>query len=212
MACPPRSGKRHRRRRDLNPARGNRRPVAPSPRHAHGKPPADAFVVGQVQKAHGIRGETSVRPLTDNEERFAPGSQLISTQGPPRLSVAAVRAHKGALLVKFEEITTRTEAESLRGAWLSVSEERIPVLDPGTFWIHDIIGSQVFTEQGRHLGRVRHVMQTGANDVFEVEAAPSLKGHGPILLPATAEVIRRVDIEKRTVQVRLLPGLIPDLE
>lgn len=170
--------------------------------------PGDHFVVGEIQRAHGTRGEVKVRVLSDNAERFQPESQLAVTCPPFTLTVQHVRAHKGALLVQFAEIATRTEADMLRGAWLSVAESAVPAPDPGSYWIHDIIGCQVNTEEGRPLGHVQQVLSTGANDVYEIKPDAGLGVTPPILLPATSEVIRDVDTTRRIITVRLLPGLI----
>ncbi len=173
--------------------------------------PPDHFAVGEIQRAHGIRGEVKVRVLSDNEARFQPAGKLAVTCPPFALTVQHVRTHKGALLIQFAEIATRTEADLLRGAWLSVAESQVASPDPGSYWIHDIIGCQVKTEEGRSLGRIRQVLATGANDVYEVKPDAALEISVPILLPATPDVIRDVDIEQRLITVHLLPGLIEGL-
>lgn len=171
--------------------------------------PDDHFVVGRVEKPHGIKGEVGIRVITDNGERFAPQQILHSTRGPSPLTVQATRRHKQALLVRFVEVRDRTAAESLRGAWLSVPEADVPEPEPGTWWIHDIVGSSVTTDAGLYLGVVTNVAATGANDIWEVRPAPDLGLSQPILLPAIREVVTEVDIPGRAVIVHLLPGLLP---
>ncbi len=179
-----------------------------SQRPTHTVCPDDHFVVGQILRAHGTRGEVRVRILSDNEARFLPDSRLDVSQPPFTLTILQARRHKDSLLVQFSEVTSRTRAETLRGAWLSVSNSKVPELDPGSYWIHDIIGCQVQTEEGRLLGRIRQVLSTGANDVYEVEPAKELGTTVPILVPATTDVIRFVDIGRQIVIVHLLPGLV----
>ena len=171
--------------------------------------PDDHFVVGRVEKPHGIKGEVGIRVITDNGERFTPRQILHSTRGPSPLTVRAARRHKQTLLVRFVEVRDRTAAESLRGAWLSVPEADVPEPEPGTWWIHDIVGSSVTTDAGLYLGVVTDVAATGANDVWEVRPAPDLGLSQPILLPAIREVVAAVDIPGRAVIVHLLPGLLP---
>ena len=171
--------------------------------------PDDHFVVGRIEKPHGIQGEVGVRVITHNDERFAPRQILHSTRGPNPLTIQSTRRHKQALLVRFVEVQDRTAAESLRGAWLSVPEADVREPEPGTWWIHDIIGSSVTTDAGVYLGVVTDVAATGANDVWEVRPAPDLGLSQPILLPAIREVVIEVDIAGRSVIVHLLPGLLP---
>ncbi len=173
--------------------------------------PADHFVVGTIQRAHGTRGEVKVHVLSDNANRFQPEHQMTVSRAPGRLTVQHARPHKASLLVQFTEITTRTEAEKLRGAWLTVAATEVPELDPGSYWVHDILGCQVTTLNGQVLGCIQQVLATGANDVYEVAPDKSLDRTAPILLPATSDVIRMVDTERRHVVVHLLPGLVEDL-
>lgn len=169
-----------------------------------------AVIVGRVLGAHGLRGEVKIQSLTDNPARFRPGGRMsVQVQGTPRaLTVASLRPWRRALLIRFEEISTRTAAEALRHAWLTVPPEQLDDLQPGSYWVHDIIGARVETETGRPVGRVRQVLMTGANDVYEVEPDASLQVTETVLLPATAEVIRAVDVQQGVVKVKLLPGLI----
>ena len=171
--------------------------------------PDDHFVVGRVEKPHGIKGEVGIRVITDNNGRFAPQQVLHSTHGQSPLTILSTRRHKQALLVRFVEIRDRTAAESLRGAWLSVPEAEVPPPEPGTWWVHDIVGASVTTDAGLYLGVVTKVAATGANDVWEVSPAPDLGLSQPILLPAIREVVTEVDIPGRSVIVHLLPGLLP---
>ena len=169
-----------------------------------------AVIVGQVLGAHGLRGEVKIQSLTDNPARFRPGSRMsVQVRGAPRpLTVASLRPWRRALRVRFIEVSTRTAAEALRHAWLTVPPEQLDDLQPGSYWVHDIIGARVETETGRPVGRVGQVLMTGANDVYEVEPDASLPVTETVLLPATAEVIRQVDVRKGIVKVNLLPGLI----
>ena len=172
--------------------------------------PEDHLIVGRVEKPHGLMGEVSVRVITDNEERFAPDQTLYSWGAAEPLLIRTVRHHKHTLLVQFAEVVNRTEAESLRGSWLSVPESEVPEQEPGTWWIHDIVGSSVITDAGTFLGVVTDVVTTGANDVWEIRPDPALGLNQPVLLPATREVVTEVDIPGRSIKVHLIPGLLPE--
>ncbi|HXF57324.1 MAG TPA: ribosome maturation factor RimM [Actinomycetota bacterium] len=160
--------------------------------------------VGRVTRAHGVKGEVAVLPLSEVEGRFAPGSRVFVGEGEDRpLTVRKVRGpHRGRLLVFFEEVRTRTAAEELRGAYLFVPAEWAPELPEGAFWAHELVGCEVTTEGGRSLGRVREVIHTPANDVWVAEGEA-----GEVLVPALREVVASVDLAARRVVVREVPGL-----
>ena len=169
---------------------------------------SDSVCVGQVVAAHGLRGELKVESFSDFEERFAVGSQCQISVAPYTLTVESCRSFREFFLVQFAEVRDRSKAESLRGLLLEIPENEMGRLSSGSFWVHDIIGMSVETESGESLGWVTQIIGTGANDVFEIAADPSLSVSERILLPAIAEVIRKVDIQAGRLVVRLLPGLV----
>jgi 16S rRNA processing protein RimM len=122
------------------------------------------IAVGQVVRAHGIRGEVIVAVRTDEPgARFAPGS-VLSTEPPDRgpLTVAAARWHAGRLIVAFEGIGDRTAAEGLRGTLLVLDSGQIPPApDPDEFHDHELIGLRVVTAAGDRVGVVADVLHHG---------------------------------------------------
>jgi 16S rRNA processing protein RimM len=170
--------------------------------------PDGVMAVGLIVGAHGLRGEVRVEPHTDYAERFARGNTLLLGIELEEMLVVASRPHKDVQLVQFEGVMNRTDAEALRGLWLFIPEKDAAELGEDQYWIHDLIGMDVFDEQGRTLGVVSDILATGANDVFLVEAAEGVNRGQEILLPAIAEVVQRVDQERRQIIVQLLPGLL----
>src|SRR6266567_4012657 len=118
------------------------------------------LAVGRIGRPHGIRGEVAVEVRTDDPaQRFAPGS-VLSTQpaecGP--LTVTAARPHAGGLIVGFSEVTDRDGAERVRGAWLVIDSADVPVPgNPDEFHDHQLVGLDVVTVDGRHVGSVTDV-------------------------------------------------------
>jgi 16S rRNA processing protein RimM len=170
--------------------------------------PAGYLAVGHVVGAHGLRGELKVTPYTDFPERFAPGASLRLGTNLEEVTIAAVREHKGNLLVLIEEIADRSEAEACRDLWLFVDEAAAGNLDEDSYWIHDIVGMAVFTEVGQELGRITDVMVTGANDVYLVHPAPGVNQGRELLLPAIADVVLQVDVPHKRMVVRIPDGLM----
>ena len=169
---------------------------------------SELLAVGLVTRAHGVKGEVAVRPLTEVESRFQPGSILRLGPGGDRvLTVGSVRGpHHGRLLVQFREVSGRDEAESLRGQTLLVdSRESPPLSEEDRFWVHEIVGLEVRTDDGRPLGRVREILHTAANDVWVVEG-----DRGEVLIPAVREVVTSVDLAGGHVVITDVVGLLGD--
>ena len=165
-------------------------------------------VVGKITRAHGLRGEVVVLVLSDNPDRFAPGSSVF-VEGGPELTIRDARPNGGRLLVSFEGIDERTAAESLRGVTLVVPRSMLPALAEGEFWPHQLEGCEVITESGRQLGAIVDVVANPANDLWV-----AVDGSGTeTLIPAIREVVAEVDVARKRVLVRDLPGLtVPEDE
>lgn len=167
----------------------------------------ELVVIGEVTAPHGVRGEVRVLPMTDFPQRFRRVERLFVRRPqqdvPEQRNVQWTKFHKQFVLIKFEGIDDRDSAEQLRRALVQVAPEDVYPLPPGEYYVFDIIGLPVFDESGRRLGVVRDVLFTGANDVYVVETVDRTE----LLLPAIKDVVRRIDVEGRRMEVRLLPGL-----
>ena len=143
--------------------------------------------MGRVNRPHGVRGEVSVTVLSEVEARFSPGS-ILQLEDGRAMTVASSRPDRGKLLVRFEDVTDRTAAEPLVGAYLFVSAEEVPAAQEGSFWPHELVGSEVVTDEGRSLGRIAEVILGAANDVWVAR-----DGDREVLVPALNDVIVSVD-------------------
>lgn len=164
------------------------------------------IAVGRISKSVGLKGELSVVMLTDTAERFGKlKSVWIGTDEARAVkhAVLSVRATHSAVVLKLKGIESRTSADERRGQLLFVPPKDAVVPRKGSYFIHDIVGMSVVTESGEEVGTVQEVMQLPAHDVWVVAA-----GEKEILIPAIKEVIRSVDVERRTVVIRPLEGLL----
>jgi 16S rRNA processing protein RimM len=119
------------------------------------------------------------------------------------LTVQASRPHRDRVLVKFEGVADRDHADALRGSVLLVdAADAPPIEERDRYWIHQVVGLQVITEDGRPLGRIREVEANPANDLWVTEDGA--------LIPAVREVVVGVDLEAGRVTVRELPGLFEE--
>jgi 16S rRNA processing protein RimM len=163
----------------------------------------ELLAVGRIARAFGIHGEVAVQTLTEVTDRYAPGA-VFSLEDGRTLTVRAARPHQQRLLVTFVEIADRTEAERIRGQVLLVPAELAPTIDEeDRFWVHQVVGLEVVTEEGRSLGRIVEVQANPANDLWVTD--------GGVLITAVREFVRDVDLALGRVTVRELPGLAEGL-
>ncbi len=163
------------------------------------------MLIGRVLRPHGVRGEIRAEILTSVPEYFD-AEQLYLGRRPTQLKpyeVEDVRFHQEKALVKFVDIDDREVADGLRDLWVYIDREDALPLEEGEFYLYQLIGMSVVTDEGEALGKVTDTLQTGANDVFVVNGA-----RGEILLPDIEGVVLSVDGEQGLITVHLIEGLI----
>ena len=163
------------------------------------------LVIGRILKAHGVRGEVRVLPRTDLPERFTWLEEVyVGEHEPKPVAVEGVRFHKKWVLLKLAGYDYRDQIDVLRGELLQVPEEEAIPLAEGEYFLFQLRGLAVYTDEGQHLGELVNVIETGANNVFVV------RGEGKeVLLPDTKEVVVDIDFKNGRLTVHLLPGLLP---
>ena len=170
------------------------------------------MAIGRIIAPHGIRGEIKVEVLTDFPERFKPGTHVslgAGTEDPEArpAKIAAARPHKGGFLVKLDIVPDRNAAELVRNRYLLIPAADAMPLGEHENYLHDLIGLEVETTDGQHLGELREVLFTNANDVYVV-CGPA----GEVLLPAIRDVVLQVDLPARRMVVALPEGLLDAAE
>lgn len=162
-----------------------------------GEPGSDRVVVGWIRKPVGLRGELIVEPTGNDDSRFAAGAQVLAEGDPPQLlTVTRSRPARGVLAVSFEGIDGIEEAERYRGRLLTVAAEDLPELPPGVYYHHEIIGFEVVDSEGKRLGSLDEILETGGNDVYCVR-----DGSEEVLIPAVPEFIAEVDRKERRIRL-----------
>ena len=154
-------------------------------------------------RPHGVRGELRMRILTDYPDRLSTLEVLYF--GPAYLPCRLVgaRRHRAALLIRLEGVTDRTAADRYRGMLVYVAIADAVPLQDGEYYLFQLRGLRVVTEDGRELGTLEDVLETGANDVYVVNGPG-----GEVLLPAIPDVVREVDVPGGRMVVHLLDGLL----
>lgn len=162
---------------------------------------SEPIIVGRIVSAHGLSGAAKAEALSDVPHRFAVG-QTLHVRGTPYVISSSVRAGRRQVILKFRGLDSLAGARGLVGEWMTVPRESAPALPEGGYFHFQLLGLQVFTKEGERLGRVCEVLETGSNDVYVVS-----DGGGELLLPALADVIRKIDLAQGVMVVDLPDGL-----
>ena len=166
------------------------------------------FRIGIFSSTHGLKGEIKVFPTTDSPDRFLKLKQVLleTKAGDLPLTVEKARFFKGMVILKFKEMNSIEEIERYKGASLFVTRENAAPLEKGSFYVADLLGCRVETEDGRFLGQLKEVLPTGANDVFVVQDLEK-KDAKEYLLPNIRDCVRLIDPENGLIRVHMMDGL-----
>lgn len=162
--------------------------------------------VGVITSTHGVRGEVKVYPTTDDPARFKKLKKVILDTGKENieLEVAGVKFFKNMVILKFKEFDNINDVEKYRQKTLWVTRENAVKLKKNEYFIADLIGLTVSTDENEEMGELVDVIQTGANDVYVIRMSDGEE----VLIPAIKDCIKEVDIEGRKMVVHVLPGLL----
>lgn len=162
--------------------------------------------VGVVTSTHGVRGEVKVFPTTDDSARFKKLKKVLLDTGNELLplEIQGVKFFKQFVILKFKGLDDINKVERYKRCPLLVRREDAVPLSEDEYFIADMLGMEVLTEDGEVFGTLKDVMETGANDVYVVDSP----AYGEVLLPAIKECILDVDIKARKMKIHLMEGLI----
>ncbi|MCI6140126.1 MULTISPECIES: ribosome maturation factor RimM [Clostridium] len=166
----------------------------------------DMLRVGVIASTHGVKGEVKVFPTTDDAARFKQLKEVLLDTGKERLplTIEHVKFFKNMVILKFKGYDSINDIEKYKSKDLLIFRENAVELGPDEYFITDLIGLEVMTDQGETLGVMKDVLETGANDVYVVE----LESGKELLVPAIGECILDVNLEERTMKIHLLEGLL----
>ena len=161
--------------------------------------------VGVISSTHGVRGEVKVFPTTDDPQRFNSLKNVILDTGKEQipLEIQGVKFFKQFVILKFKGIDNINDIERYKRSSLFVTREDAVELEEDEYYIADLIGMDVITDEGEE-GKLVDVIETGANEVYVVE----FDKYGEVLIPAIHDCILDVDIEAMSMKVHLLEGLV----
>ncbi|MBO0477529.1 ribosome maturation factor RimM [Vagococcus sp. DIV0080] len=166
--------------------------------------------VGKIVNTQGIKGEVRVISKTDfSEERYQKGNTLFLFQEnkqPITLTIKSHRKHKNFDILSFEDHPNINDVEKYRDGILKISKDSVGELEENAFYYHEIIGLEVFDEEGKQLGTIKEILSPGANDVWVI--GQNKKGEKDILIPYIESVVKQVDVANNRVDVEIPEGLI----
>jgi 16S rRNA processing protein RimM len=162
------------------------------------------LMIGQVARPHGVQGEVSVTIMTEFPERFdAMETVYVGNDDTVELlEVVSSRWSGERALLRFAGVHDRNDADKLRGLYLQIPVEEAMTLEEDAYYIYQLVGLSLVTDEGQPLGTLIEVIETGANDVYVVRG-----DQGEILIPAINDVVLEVDLEAGLMTVHLIEGL-----
>ena len=164
--------------------------------------------IGQIVNTFGIKGMVKIKPFTENtKKRFDNLKKVyIKTKKEKKEhEIEEIKYHKEMVLIKFKGIDNIEEAEKLRNSYLVIDRNDEEPLEEGTYYIVDMIGLEVYTDEGEKLGILDDVFKSNMScDIYIVKNELGKT----ITLPAIEDVIKNIDMEKRKITVHLVPGLM----
>lgn len=162
--------------------------------------------IGQIVNSYGLKGQMKIVPFTDDITRYNE-LKTIYIEVKKQLKeykIEQIKYHKNNVLIKLEGIDDINDTEQFKNCFVKIDRKNAVKLPEDTYFIVDLIGTEVFTEENVLLGKIVDVFPTGSNDVYVVKDELGKQ----ILLPAISQVIKKVDISNKKMIVNLIKGLV----
>jgi 16S rRNA processing protein RimM len=162
--------------------------------------------MGEVIRPHGLEGLLRIKSYAQTEESFLRAEMVFLQLGsaePCEYAVTSVRPHKNVHLLKLRGVDSLEEAERLRGARILIGKETLNSKGCDEYFWHELIGLEVYLSRGEYVGKIKHILPTGSNDIYVVQ-----EGEKEVLIPATYDVIQDIDLTKKKMIISDVEGLL----
>ncbi len=158
--------------------------------------------IGKISNVHGVKGDLKVIPLTDNMKRYDELSHVLIGMNKDEYEIETVSYSKNQIILKLKGIDDIKSAEKLRNSFLWIDKEDA-ILPEGAFFLFDIIGIDVLDTEGNIIGKVRDVIQSGANDIYVIKS-----GENDYMIPAVKEFVKQIDIDEKRMVIDPIEGML----
>lgn len=169
-------------------------------------PPENLLLMGEVIRPHGLEGLLRIKSYAQTEESFLRAELVFLQKGsaePREYAITSVRPHKNVHLLKLRGVDSLEEAEKLKGARILIEKDSLNSKRRDEYFWHELIGLEVYLSRGEYLGKIKHILPTGSNDIYVVQ-----EGKKEVLIPAIYDVIQEIDLTKNRMIISDVEGLL----
>ena len=166
----------------------------------------ERVAIGKILRAWGVGGELLIAPLCEDLKRYSQVEKVFISDSDAKekpYGIKRSRIFQGKVLLQLEGIDTRTKAEGLKGKYLEIDKNDVPLLTEGCYYVFDLVNCQILTLKGKKIGEVMEILLFPANPVLSVR-----KGKEEYLIPFVKEVVKKIDLEKRVIWIEPIEGLL----
>ena len=163
--------------------------------------------IGKILNFHGISGEVKVGYTPGNESQLAELKEVyaVINDKTVKLTINKINFHKKSALIKFNEINSVNEVLELKGALLKIEKDKLQkTLDEDEFYIDDLVGLDVYTQDSELLGRVKFVGNQGGGSILSIHDSENHE----FLVPFVKDLVPTVDVKNKKIVINNIPGLI----
>lgn len=159
------------------------------------------ITIGQIIAPWGVKGQLKVKIITDFPERFSPSAKVYINRRP--MTIKSTIWQKDRAIIELGHIDSIQDAQRLQGQPVEIHRSQLNTLPQGRYYHFQLIGLEVWTTQGEHLGSISKVLTTAGNDIYVVNGSK-----GEILIPAVEDVIKSVELDKGRIVIEAIEGLL----
>lgn len=163
----------------------------------------DYIKVGKIVNTHGVKGYIKCIPLTDDLERFEELEYVYTEKDNIKRTIDDVWYQKGLVCLKLKDIDDMDKAELFKDTYISIVEDQLRVLPEDSYYLFDLEGIDVYSNNGDYIGKISEIYQTGANDVYEVK-----NNKNSYLIPAIKDVVKSVNVQDKKMIINVIEGLL----
>ena len=167
----------------------------------------DLIAIGKIRKSWGLTGHVKVKSYAESPDTYRRirDMYIAKANNTIPLMLESIKEHREDLLMKFQGRNRIEEVEDILQETLYMHKRDLAPLEEGEYYWHQLIGMDVQTDSGKHLGTLREIISTGSNDVYVVQNEEQ-----EILIPAIEDVIRKVEVDKNRMTIHPLDGMLDE--